>query len=282
MSQLRFTIKEFHSKCMQDKITLVASSLAYTSVLSLIPMIALAYFFLDFSGGLDTIQKVVEDFIFSNLAPSFGNQMSSYVTSVRKNISPKTLGVFGVIGTVYTSLTMLVQIEQALNSIWKVERARPWSQKITQYWTMMTLGPLLLSVSFVVSGKLMSWVKQDAGEIARMVLLLWSLVPYIASSMLFACVYIVLPYRKIHKKSALLSGVLTAFIFEVSKQAYGHYASHAIGKSVYGSLAVLPVFLLWLYWIWIVVLLGAEFCFFIETRFFATGASHTTKKKANA
>ena len=156
MKKLRFSFRDFWKKYQKDQVSTVASSLAFTSVLSLVPMMALAYFFLDFSGGLDTLQHDLEDFIFSNLAPSFGNQMSGYVASIRKNISPGALGVFGVVGSVYTSISMLAKMEHALNAIWEVEKSRPWSQKITQYWTMMTLGPLLLATSFVLSGRMIA------------------------------------------------------------------------------------------------------------------------------
>jgi membrane protein len=252
------------SKFKADSLNIHASALAYTSVLSLVPMFAMAYFALDAFGSLDSMQGNLQEFLVRNLAPAFGTQMIEHIQSIREKISSGALGAFGLIGFVYTSITMLTKIEHCFNGIWKVEVARSWMQRITLYWTMMTLGPIMVGIGVFLSGQGIALLRHDTGEVARLILFLWNFSPYVISWFLFSGLFILMPAKRINRGAGLISGLLTAVVFEVMKSAYALYAANALGKSVYGSLAVIPVFLIWIQLVWLIILVGAEVCYLLH------------------
>ncbi len=253
-------------KCDDDNITIHSASLTYTTVLNFIPIIAMAYFAFEILGGLDKFQSDIERFISENLAPNFGDQILGFINSVRNQISAKALGVFGAIGFVLAGINLLAKIELSLNLIWGKKRARPWMQKMSTFWTLISLGPILLGVSLVVTGNAVAWLRSDHGEIARVIVFAWQFIPYVTSTMLMTMVYMWLPAHKVHFKNAFKAGVISGVIFEVAKQLYAMYAIRAISSSIYGSLAVAPVFLLWLNFVWMIFLFGAQVCYFLNEK----------------
>jgi membrane protein len=256
-------VLEIWHKAGRDHLYMLAASLAFTSVLSLIPILALAYFFFDTLGGLDKLQGIMENFIVSNLAPAFGDQVAEYVHAVRAQISAGALGVFGVLGFMITSYSMLSKIEYSLGHIWGVKSKRLLLRRITDYWAMITLGPSAMAVSLYVSGMALTWLRGDHGEISKLLLLIFAIVPYLMSAFLITTMFLVLPGFPVPRRQALIAGAVSGFAFEVAKHAYAYYATQTLGRSVYGSLAVLPVFLVWLQWVWIIVLFGAELCHYL-------------------
>lgn len=259
-------LKTYWEKCQQDKIFIHASSLAFVTILSLIPMLAMAYFVFSAMGGFDKVFSQFESILSQYLAPSFADQLMKYMDTIKKGLSPKAMGVFGVLGFAYTSISTLSKIEDVLNSIWGIEQRRNLEKRFLIYWSLLTLGPILLGVSLGISAQTMSWLRSDSGEISKAIVYVSNLVPYILSGILFSAIYIVLPNTQIHKKEAAIAGIATGLVFEFAKQGYAMYAAHAMGKSIYGSLAVLPVFLLWLYFAWVIVIGGAQLAYFLELR----------------
>jgi len=247
---------------------MMASSLAFTSILSSIPILALGYFALDSFGGLDRIQSSIEGFVFKNLAPSFGGELLGYVETIRSKISGKALGIFGVLGFVVTGFSMLYKIEHSLTLIFRVEESRSWVRRLTNFWALLTLGPLLILTSIAIMTQTFEWLARDTGEIAKgLVFLAGFALPWIISTLMIAALYLIIPTRRFRIRYVLPAAALTAVLFEIAKQGYAFYASYAIGQSVYGSLAVLPIFLVWLQVVWWIVLFGAEVCYFLAQRF---------------
>lgn len=266
LAKVRTLMAEVRAKFVKDSLNIHASALAYTSVLSLVPMFAMAYFALDAFGSLDSMQGQLQEFLVRNLAPAFGSQMIEHIQTIRERISSGALGTFGLIGFVYTSITMLAKIEHCFNGIWRVEVSRPWMQRITLYWTMMTLGPILVGAGVFLSGQGIALLRKDSGEVARFILFLWNFSPYVISWFLFSGLFILMPARRINRPAGMIAGFFTALVFEIMKSGYGIYATNAMGKSIYGSLAVIPVFLLWIQLVWLIILIGAELCYFLDRK----------------
>ncbi|HEX4926151.1 MAG TPA: YihY/virulence factor BrkB family protein [Bdellovibrionales bacterium] len=259
--------KTFFGKISRDALQDHAASLTFTSILALIPMIAIAYALFTAFGGLEKVKGQFQGFIAANLAPAFAEQVLGYVNSIQEKISPEALGVFGLLGFIVTSVLMLDKVESAFNLIWGAVKPRPLVRRFTNYWALLSLGPVLIITSVVLTGQAMSWLQSDNGDVASALLFVLGLVgPYLMSVVLFFALFYMLPNAGIHRRDALLAAGLTAFVFELAKQGYAVYANYALSNSVYGSLAILPVFFLWIYVIWMITLLGFEYCCYLEAK----------------
>lgn len=240
-----------------------AAALSFSSVLAVIPMVALAYFSFSALGGFSKVESLIEGYMFENIAPSFAENLKTYLYQIKENVSAKTMGIFGLAAFSFTSIVTISKIEKSLNLIWGVKRSRNIFKKGILYWGLLTLAPLLLGTSFYLSTKMVTLLRIDGlGGVGQV--FSGTILPAIFSGVAFSSLYWLLPNFKVRKRAAFLSGFSTALVFEIAKQLYSYYAAIALGNSFYGSLAVLPVFLLWLYVAWLIVLMGAEFCVWIQ------------------
>ncbi|MEQ1876342.1 MAG: YhjD/YihY/BrkB family envelope integrity protein [Bdellovibrionia bacterium] len=261
----RIDARTFYSRIERDRLFDHAASLTYTTILSLIPMLAMAYSIFTAFGAVEKYRAQFEKFVGSNLAPAFAEQVLGYVTSIQRGLSAETLGVFGFVGFLVTSVLMLDKIESAFNSIWGAVQPRPMIRRFTNYWTLISIGPILLGASLAITARAIGWLESDSGDLARaLVFLATFVVPYVFSAVLFFALFYILPNAGIHRRDAIVSALCTALVFEVAKQGYAVYAAHALRTSVYGSLSTLPVFFLWIYVVWMITLLGFEFCCYLE------------------
>jgi membrane protein len=260
-------LKQFWKKSQQDLIFTQATALAYTTLLSLVPVLAVAFFLFKAFGGFESLQAKLQPLIEQNLAPAFSDQISTYLNQFIGNVHAGTIGALGIIGFIFTSISTLATIEKTFNLIWGIREARSVAKRVTTYWSLLTIGPLLLGISLGLSSKALIWLKDDNGAISHV--LVWSaaLTPYLVSGLLFAGLYLFMPNVSVDKGDALKAGAITGLVFELAKLLYASYATHVISKSsIYGSLAIFPIFLLWLYVIWLIVLFGAELCCYFQFR----------------
>ena len=262
---LRHDVQQLWQKSKQDLIFTQATALAYTSLVSLVPILAVAFFLFHAFGGFENLLERLEPFIEENLAPSFSNQISSYLEGFINNVHAGAVGTFGLIGFMFTSISTLATIEKTFNMIWGSSKHRGFARRITTYWSLLTIAPLMIAVSIFMSSKIMIWLKADSGMISKYLLFTFQFVPYFAMGLLFSSLYMFLPNVIVDKRDALKAGFLTSVVFEVAKFVYAMYATHAIStNAVYGSLVVIPVFLVWLYVIWLIILFGAELCCYMQ------------------
>jgi len=262
---LRDDISQIWKKSKQDLIFTQATALAYTTLVSLVPVLAVAFFLFHAFGGFENLLERLEPFIEENLAPSFSNQISSYLEGFINNVHAGAVGTFGLIGFIFTSISTLATIEKTFNLIWGASKHRGFARRVTTYWSLLTISPLLVALSIVMSSKFLMWLKQDQGVVSQIFIFGFQFVPYIAMGLLFSSLYLFLPNVIVDKRDALKAGFFTSIIFELAKIIYALYASRAIShNAVYGSLVIIPVFLVWLYVIWLIILFGAELCCFLQ------------------
>lgn len=240
-----------------------AAALSFSSVLAVVPMLALAYFSFSALGGFSRVEDLMEAYVIDNIAPSFAENLKGYIYQIKENVSAKTMGLFGLLAFAFTSIITISKIEKSLNIIWGVDKNRALLKKGILYWGLITMAPILLGASFYLSTKLMTLIR-IAGESGFFSFVTGSLLPILLSGLAFTALYWLLPNFRIRKRAAFASGFITAISFEIAKQLYSYYAAIALGNSFYGSLAVLPVFLVWLYVAWLIVLVGAEICVWFQ------------------
>ena len=253
----RFFFRQFY----QQRGLQIASSLAYATLLVLVPLITVMFGFL---GGLpvfDNVGNTIQTYIFNNFVPAFGETVLSYLQSFSQKASQLT--ITGLVLIFFIALMLMATIDNAFNSIWHIRNRRNTLARILVYWAILTMGPILLGVgmfssSYLLSLPLVSGVESSFGVKER--LLSW--LPFITTSMAFTILYVLIPNCFVLRRHALVGGITAAILFELAKYGFGIYVKAMPGfQTIYGALAVIPIFLVWIYTSWVVLILGAHITF---------------------
>lgn len=236
----------------------IAASLSYTSLLALVPLVAISLSVLSaFPVFADVQDRLVEQAL-TFVAPHAGGDVRAYLDRFVANTS--NLTALGIIWLAVTAIMLLATIEAAFNAIWRVESPRPLMLRLIAYWTTLTLGPLLIGAGLSLSTVIFAAANLPALGIVPSVSFtgLIRIVPFLFAAIGLTVIYLALPHRRVEWRHALLGGLIAALMFEGLKALFGLYINQ-VGtfKSVYGSLSALPVFLIWMYLGWAVVLFGA-------------------------
>lgn len=251
-----------------------ASALAYTTLLALVPLLAVGVsvskLFLtpERAGALvdSSIGYVVEQ-----LSPRLGlipsdatgsdarEQTSATIRAFIENLNSGTLGVTGTLALIFVAISLLATIEAAFNDIWGVERGRSWVTRIVHYWAAITFGPFLLLATVLMVSAQFQTVQQSAetlGFIGRFAL---KVAPLIMLSLAFMLFYQTMPNTKVQWRASLIGGIVGGLLWHLNGQFNIFFASSVVKTSkMYGTLSVLPVFLIGLYFSWLILLLGAQ------------------------
>ncbi|MDQ7017457.1 MAG: virulence factor BrkB family protein [Gammaproteobacteria bacterium] len=241
----------------EDRCVQYASSLAYTSLLSLVPLMAVIFtvlaafpVFEQFSGGL-------QSFVFENFMPSSGEVVQGYLQTFSEKAS--SLTAVGIIGLVMTALLLMAAIDKAFNNIWRTRRKRSTLGSFMVYWAVLSLGPMLMGAGLALSSYVVSMpLFSDAANLGKGFGLLRT-VPFMLSALAFTLIYSVVPHCRVPFKHALAGGVVAALLFEVAKKGFAFYVTNfPTYEAIYGAMASVPIFLVWIYLSWMVALFGAE------------------------
>ena len=243
---------------VEDRCFQTAGALSFTSVFALVPVTAAVLGILAAFPGFEGWREQLVDWVFTNFVPAAGSAVQGYITQFADNASRATaVGVLVLLGS---SISLMMSIEDAFNRIWRVHVARSASARFVIYWTALTLGPLLLVAALVISSYAFALPFIDAAEAqfsikARVLAAL----PFLIVLSAFVAAYAVIPNRSVHFRHALLGALIAAVLFEAAKRGFALYATrYASYQQVYGALAVVPVFILWIYLSWAIVLFGAS------------------------
>jgi membrane protein len=253
-SFLRYLLARFQS----DGCTTAAAALGYTSLLAIVPMltIALSMFaaFPSFAGMRDSMLQS----LFNNLAPSLGATVQTYLNTFMDNAG-KATGA-GIVGLAVTAILLIHTIQTAFDRIFgSTSRKTQWN-RFPIYWALLTLGPILFGVSFSIS----TYFFQKAGDadfygISTGVQILGNILPFVLEAIGFALFYRLMPTRPVLIPDAIWGGLTAAFLFEAVKRLFGLYLSYMPSyQALYGALATIPIFMVWMYLAWVITLIGAE------------------------
>ncbi len=248
----RFLVTRFR----EDALAQVAGSLTFTTLLALVPIITIALTVFSAFPVFGAVTASLKTFILANFVPGSASKLITvYMQQFADKASRLTAVGIALLGV--TSVMLMLTIDRVFNRIWRVRRPRPLLQRLLVYWTVLTIGPLLIGVSLYVT----SWLitaslgllnERDAGG------LLFKLFATALTCVALAFLYRTVPNRKVEPVDALIGGVLAGLAFEAMKSAFANFITQfGSYKLVYGAFAGLPVFLLWIYLSWIVVLAGA-------------------------
>ncbi|MGH8126080.1 MAG: YihY family inner membrane protein, partial [Rhodanobacteraceae bacterium] len=240
-----------------DKCFETAGALSYTTLFAIVPLltavIAILAVFPLFAG----LREHVSDFIFRNFVPASGETVQGYLLQFADNASKLT--VVGVLFLLVSALMMLASIEDRFNRIWRVPSPRKGSARFLLYWVALTLGPLALVAAVAAS----SWVfaqpiVRGAGEVGVFGLRVIGLLPLIFTWFGLTVLYQLVPNCRVRWRDAAAGALIGALLFEAARNGFAWYVqAFANYRVVYGALAAIPIFLIWVYLSWVIVLLGA-------------------------
>jgi membrane protein len=234
----------------------VASSLTFTTVLSLVPLLAvLLAVFTAFPMFADLRANFEKNVLRELLPPQYGSVILRYLNDFAAKAGSLTaLGLGFLFGT---ALAMVFTVDRVLNDIWQVRARRPLLQRLLVYWTLLTFGPLLIGASLSATSYLLSIspdVSRRGPDLLRAAL---GYGPLLLSGFAFTALYVLVPARRVLWRDALIGGFAAALLGEGMRDLFTAYIRTGTVGSIYGAFAVLPLFLLWIYLVWLAILFGA-------------------------
>jgi membrane protein len=242
----------------EDKCPQIAGSLAFTTLLALVPVFAIAVALLSSMPFFEDVMVQFKVFLLLNLVPDIaGKIITNYLEPFGHNAARLT--TIGVAFLMVTAMALMFTVDRSINAIWRSTRERPFWLALVGYLALLLTGPLLIGISVSVTTYLMSLsagiVPQETGWRT----LVLRAIPASVSAVAFFLIYRVVPHDPVPWKHALAGGVVTAILFEAAKELFAVYVRVMPSYSlVYGTFAAVPLFLLWVYVSWLVVLFGAE------------------------
>lgn len=249
----RFLVQRF----LADRGPHSAAALTYTTLFAVVPMMTVTFAMLSAIPAFQGVGEQIQMYIFSNFIPSTGATIQEYLVAFTDQA--RQLTWFGVGFLMATALMMLLTIEKAFNVIWRVRQPRRGMSSFLLYWAILSLGPLLLGAGFAMSTYITSLSLISGPHALIGVRTILKAMPLVLSIAAFTLIYAAVPNTRVPLRHALVGGVFTAVLFEAAKQMFGLYVSYFPSyQLIYGAFAAVPLFLLWVYLSWMIVLFGAE------------------------
>jgi len=249
-----------------DRLQFRASALTYFSLLSVVPIVAMAF---GISKGFGLEERLQQELMskFSGYK-EIVDKVLVFAHSMLETTKGGVVAGVGLLLLFWVVMKMLSNIEQSFNDIWKIKKSRGFARKFTDYLSIVLFAPIFIILSSSATVLVTTQIKSITSEIAILgyvspfIFTLLKMLPYALIWILLTLIYIIMPNTKVNFKSALLAGVLAGTIFQLTQWAYIHFQiGVSQNNAIYGSFAALPLFLIWLQTSWLIVLFGAEVAF---------------------
>ena len=249
--------KEIWERNRGQNLQQVAASLAFTTTLSLVPMLTVASILIGYLPSVIRIKYAFQAWLLDTYMPGgLNEQMFNYLDQFSAKAQGLTL--LGLSGLVITTIMTMVVIESAFNQIFRVTKRRPILKKVAIYSAATILGPILLGVGTYLSGLLLSASEGWTESLSLGLSLIATIVPVLLAIAVFTVVYKILPYERILWADAFSGAIVAGIAFELMKFGFGLFLTNtAFYKTVYGAFAIFPLALLWIYLTWWITLAGA-------------------------
>ncbi len=239
---------------------MMASALTFSTLLALIPLLVLVFTFFSLLGGANWLDSHIRPLIFDLLATGSGEKLSQSLSDFVRNARLGTLGTVGFVFMIVTCLALLNTIESAFNRVWSIGESRKLLQKLRDYWSAMTIAPILIIVSLFLTTSL-GQIPLVAAVLAYPWVdhLLTLVMPLILQWVAFYLFFLMIPNTVVRSSSAALGALVGSVLWEIAKAGYLTYTANAVKYNlIYGSIAFLPIFMIWIYLTWVAILIGVE------------------------
>lgn len=250
-----FVLRRFEADRCREQ----AGSLTYTTLFAVVPMLTVFLVIISSIKALEPARQQLQQLIYSNFLPNTTIAFDKALSAFTEKSS--NLTIIGVLFLFFTTVMMLTSIETVFNRIWRVKETRGGILGFMRYWTIISLGPILLGSAFVISSTLASMnvlSNNFAGYELDGAFILWA-ISFSLTVIGFFILNWTIPNRNVPIKAALIAGLFSAVVFELLKNLFGYTMSNFTSyQIVYGAFAAVPIFLLWIFLSWNIVLLGVE------------------------
>lgn len=246
------------ARLREDNCPQVAAGLTYTTLLALVPLVTIVLTFVTAFPGFSGLSTQLKIFLLSNVVPEYaGKIITVYMTQFSENAARLT--TVGILFLVVTALLLMLTIENAFNAIWRVTQPRPMLQRLLMYWAVLTVGPLLIGASLSLTSWLVTLSMGVSKQIPAIGVMLLKILPLALTTLACGMLFLAVPNRYVPRLHALAGGFIAALAFELMKRGFAFYiANFPTYEMIYGAFAGIVIFLLWVYFSWLVLLLGAE------------------------
>ncbi|MBN1116695.1 MAG: YihY family inner membrane protein [Bacteroidales bacterium] len=244
----------------EDRVQVRASALTYYTLLSIVPIAAMAFGIAKGFGIDDKLQDYI------NKAFSSQKEVADYVLTFSEkylvNISGGVIAGIGIVMLLWTVMRLLGNIELSFNDIWQIKKSRVMSRKMSDYISLVVVAPVLIVASSSVTVVIGDHVGSRFEYLGPLLGLITTFLPLILVWLVFTLLYIIMPNTKVHISSAIMGGIIGGAMFQLFQWVYVTFQKQLFNYGeVYGSFAALPLFLIWLQLSWLIVLFGAEIAF---------------------
>lgn len=253
----RSTALTLRERFREDRLGLTASSLTFTTTIALVPFFTVALALFTAFPIFGKLQANLQAWLVQSLVPdAIARQVLGYLTQFAGKAS--RLGALGLGALVVSALALVLTIDRTLNGIWRVRRPRPLAQRVLIYWAAITLGPILMAVSLSTTSYVLSSSRGLVAALPGTLAFVIDAVEFLLLAGALTALYRYVPNTPVHRHHAIAGGVFAAVAIEIAKRLLAWYIGKVPTYSmVYGAFATLPIFLIWIYIAWVVVLLGA-------------------------
>ena len=242
---MRFALR----RLKEERLPEVAASLTFTTALALVPVLTIAFAIFTTFPLFTTFRESLEAYFVQILMPKgIANTILDYLSQFAAKAS--RLSVVGAIVLIVTAIMMFGTVDRTLNQIWRVNTPRPFLQRMIIYWSIMTLGPLLLGASLSFASELSPLTGLLGREAPFLRTLLLVIVSVSLSTLAFSLLYLTVPNRVVDWRDAAIGGAVAAIAFEITRRLFTFFIVQGPSsnyKVVYGALAAVPIFLIWVY-----------------------------------
>ncbi|MBI3729513.1 MAG: YihY family inner membrane protein [Burkholderiales bacterium] len=244
-------------RLQEGRLPQVAGSLTFTTVLALVPILTVAFAIFTAFPLFNTFRTSLEAYFIQSLMPKgISNTILGYLTQFATKAT-RVSAISGV-ALMVTAITTMAMIDKSFNQIWQVKRSRPALQRLLVYWAIVTLGPLLVGVSISSTSYLFTATSGVVGSVPFLGAVFYTLTSIAFTTGAFTLLYLVVPNRSVEWRDAAWGGLFAAVAFEIAKRIFASFViQFPTYTIVYGALAAVPLFLVWIYVSWLIILIGA-------------------------
>lgn len=237
-----------------------AGNLTLTSLLAIVPVVSVFLSLFSALPFFDTLMKPAQDLVFSHFVPATGEVVQKYIITFSQSAS--AMPTYSFILLFVTSLMLLNSIASSINKTWKIKKQRSLSNSLMLYWSILSIGPIFFGLSFGSSIYLFS-TQYFKGYGVNILL---NILPFLFSWIGLLFLYFVIPNKKLRLGPSLISSFSAALVIEIAKKSFLYiFPDQNSYQIIYGALAVIPLFIIWLYWLWCIVLLGSVLSYVLHT-----------------
>ncbi len=233
-----------------------AAQLTFTSLIALVPLLAVSFAIFAAFPAYSRLKEEVQSFIFDNFIPQVGTSLKGHLDTFTQQTGQLT--AVGILFLIFSAVMLMVSVSNTMNVIWRAPKRRNVVAQMLVFWAMITLAPLVFGASLSLSSYLFTQARLvgvDDTSVSNLALI----APFAMQTIGFALLFLIMPNAKVHRTDAIIGGLFASGLFELLKKGFGLYiTTFPTYQTIYGALATIPIFLVWVYLSWIVVLLAAQ------------------------